>query len=181
MKKSVIFLPLVFIALSVFAAEPKATSQKKETPVEKQYTKPTDAELKKKLTPEEYNVAVQCGTEPPFKNAYWNNHKPGLYVDKISGEPLFVSMDKFDSGTGWPSFTKPIEPENVIEKTDASHGMERTEVRSKHGDAHLGHVFPDGPGSKGLRYCINSASLRFVALEDLDKEGYGKYKSLFKK
>jgi peptide methionine sulfoxide reductase msrA/msrB len=140
------------------------------------------ADQKKKLTPLQQQVTQQCGTEPPFKNAYWDNHRPGIYVDIVSGEPLFSSTDKFDSGTGWPSFTKPIDKSDIIEKKDASMFMERTEVRSKKGDSHLGHVFPDGPSDAGgLRYCINSASLRFIPVEDLDKEGYGKFKKLFAK
>ena len=130
---------------------------------------------KKPLTPLQYEVTQNCGTEPAFDNAYWDNHEPGIYVDVVSGEPLFSSTDKFDSGTGWPSFTRPIEPSTVQEREDRSHGMARTEVR--HGDSHLGHVFPDGPG--GLRYCINSAALRFIPLKDLGKEGFGKYKSMF--
>ena len=132
------------------------------------------------LTPEQYRVTQQDGTERPFANAYWDNKKPGIYVDVVSGEPLFASVDKFESGSGWPSFTKPLESEHVIEKTDKAHGMTRTEVRSNNGDSHLGHVFPDGPREAGgLRYCINSASLRFVPLEDLEKEGYGGYRKLF--
>ncbi len=138
-----------------------------------------NATLKDKLTPIQYAVACEGGTEPPFRNAYWDNKKPGIYVDVISGEPLFTSLDKFDSGTGWPSFTKPIDEEEIVEIADTSHGMVRTEVRSRSGDAHLGHVFPDGPGENGLRYCINSASLRFIPVEDLEKEGYGEYVSLF--
>jgi len=132
------------------------------------------------LSPEQYEVTQRNGTEPPFRNAYWNNKQPGLYVDVVSGEPLFTSMDKFDSGCGWPSFTKPIEPENVLEKRDISHGMIRTEVRSRGGDSHLGHVFPDGPREGGgLRYCINSASLRFIPVDQLETEGYGSYRALF--
>lgn len=125
-----------------------------------------------KLTPLQHHVTQECGTEPPFDNAYWDNHREGLYVDIVSGEPLFYSRDKFDSGTGWPSFTKPIAKDSVIETQDATHGMVRTEVRSKAGRCHLGHVFPDGPGPEGLRYCINSAALRFIPKEDLAKEGY---------
>ena len=136
--------------------------------------------LRDKLTPTQYAVACEGSTEPPFRNAYWDNHQPGLYVDVISGKPLFASVDKFDSGTGWPSFTQPVDEEEVVEVRDTSHGMVRTEVRSKSGDAHLGHVFPDGPGESGLRYCINSASLRFIPVADLEKEGYGEYAKLFK-
>jgi peptide-methionine (R)-S-oxide reductase len=127
-------------------------------------------------------VTQKNGTERPFTGEYWDNHDPGIYVDVVSGEPLFASVDKFDSGTGWPSFTKPIDAENVVEKRDFSHLMLRTEVRSAHGDSHLGHVFTDGPRAEGgLRYCINSASLRFIHLDDLEAEGYGEYKALFSK
>jgi peptide-methionine (R)-S-oxide reductase len=132
------------------------------------------------LSPEQYQVTQKNGTERPFTGEYWDNHEPGIYVDVVSGEPLFASVDKFESGSGWPSFTKPIEAEHVVEKRDFSHLMLRTEVRSAHGDSHLGHVFTDGPKADGgLRYCINSASLRFIHLDDLEAEGYGNYKKLF--
>ncbi len=132
------------------------------------------------LSPEQYVVTQEGGTEAPFTGQYWDNHEPGIYVDVVSGEPLFASVDKFDSGTGWPSFTKPIDADNVAEDVDRSHGMVRTEVRSTHGESHLGHVFGDGPTeSGGLRYCINSAALRFIHLDDLDAEGYGDYLALF--
>ncbi len=134
------------------------------------------------LSPEQYHVTQQNGTERPFTGEYWDNHEPGLYVDVVSGEPLFASVHKFDSGTGWPSFTRPVETANVREKRDFAHLMIRTEVRSAHGDSHLGHVFKDGPRAEGgLRYCINSAALRFVHLDDLDEQGYAEYKHLFVK
>jgi peptide-methionine (R)-S-oxide reductase len=132
------------------------------------------------LSPEQYRVTQRNGTERPFTGEYWDNHEPGIYVDVVSGEPLFASVDKFDSGSGWPSFTRPVDAANVVEKRDFSHLMIRTEVRSAHGDSHLGHVFTDGPRDQGgLRYCINSASLRFVHLDDLEAEGYGEYRKLF--
>jgi methionine-R-sulfoxide reductase len=142
-------------------------------------TKPSAEELKKKLTPEQFYVTQKCGTEPPFNNAYWNNHTPGIYVDVVTGEALFTSLDKFDSGSGWPSFTKPIAKEKVVEKSDRTLGMNRTEVRSAKSDAHLGHVFDDGPSPNGLRYCVNSAALRFIPVEKLKEEGYGQFLPLF--
>jgi methionine-R-sulfoxide reductase len=145
-----------------------------------EYKKPSDEELKKMLTDEQYNVTQCEGTEFAFRNEYWDNHEPGIYVDVISGEPLFTSTDKFDSGTGWPSFTKPIDPNLIVKNEDNSYGMQRVEVRSKMGDSHLGHVFDDGPGPTGLRYCINSASLRFIPKDKMEEEGYGEFLSLIK-
>jgi peptide methionine sulfoxide reductase msrA/msrB len=139
----------------------------------------TDADLRKKLTPLQYQVTKENVTEPAFENEFWDNKKPGIYVDIISGKPLFSSTTKFDSGTGWPSFYEPIDKDEVFDIVDSSHGMARTEVRSKSGDAHLGHVFDDGPKPTGLRYCINSASLRFIPVEKLEEEGLGEYKKLF--
>lgn len=143
------------------------------------YSKPSDEVMRQKLTPLQYQVTQKEGTEPPFHNEYWDNLREGIYVDIVSGEPLFSSTDKYDSGTGWPSFTKPLEPGNIAAREDRRLFTVRTEVRSKHGDSHLGHVFPDGPPPSGLRYCMNSVALRFIPQEDLEKEGYGKYRSLF--
>ena len=151
------------------------------TPEEKPMSdsRPSPEELKKKLTPEQFQVVCNAGTEPPFHNAYWDHHEPGIYVDVVSGEPLFSSLDKFDSGTGWPSFTTPLEPSNIAEKQDLELGEKRTEVRSTKAGSHLGHVFDDGPKPTGRRYCINSASLRFIPAAKLEAEGYGKYAALF--
>ena len=145
------------------------------------FKKPSDDELRQRLSSIQYKVTQHEGTEPPFQNEYWDNKEPGIYVDVVSGEVLFSSLDKYETGTGWPSFTKPLAPENIVTHTDHKFFMARTEVRSKNADSHLGHVFDDGPRPLGLRYCMNSASLRFVPLDELEKEGYGQYLSLFDK
>lgn len=170
---------VVTISAGGLSAQTTKLAQRSSSHTMDNFKKPSDDSLKKELTPLQYEVTQHEATERPFQNAYWDNHEPGIYVDIVSGEPLFSSLDKFESGTGWPSFTRPLDPENITTRTDRTLGMERTEVRSKHADSHLGHLFDDGPRPTGLRYCMNSASMRFIPASKLVEEGYGQYAHLF--
>ena len=178
-RQLLLVLGLVGLSLARVEAQSAATQKVSAAPTVT-YKKPSDQKLKKMLTPLQYAVTQHAGTESPFRNEYWDNHEAGIYVDVVSGEPLFSSLDKYESGTGWPSFTRPLEPRNIVTKVDRSLFDERTEVRSKQADSHLGHVFPDGPRPTGLRYCMNSASMRFIPVSKLAAEGYGQYQSLFR-